>query len=71
MYRWTNDTFQPTDEEKRGAQANNQTLFHDLLVAQQNIRSLQERLLELQSEQGIMDGWIDEYHMRISERMTR
>ena len=44
---------------------------NDLLVAQQNIKSLQKRLLELESEQGKMDGWIDECHMWISERMTR
>ena len=44
---------------------------NDLLVAQQNIKSLQERLLELETEQGRMDGWIDECHMWTNERMTR
>ena len=29
---------------------------NDLLIAQQNIKSLQERLLELESERGRMDG---------------
>ena len=29
---------------------------NDLLIAQQNIKSLQERLLELESEQGKMNG---------------
>ena len=53
------------------AQVNNDTLLHDLLVAQQNIKSLQERLLELETEQGILDGWIDECQIWISERMTR
>ena len=33
---------------------------NDLLVAQQNIKSLQERLLELESEQGKIDVWIYE-----------
>ena len=40
---------------------------YDLLVAQQNVKSLQERLLELESEQGrmnsmceLMKGWTDE-----------
>ena len=55
------ETFQPTKNEERGAQANSQTLLHDLLVAQQNIKSLQERLLELDSQQGRIDGLIDEW----------
>ena len=55
MYRWTNDTFQPTDKEKQGALANKQTLLHDLLVAKQNNKSLQERLLDIESQQGKMD----------------
>ena len=64
MY-WTNkegidfdpDTFQSTDKEEGDAQANSETL-HELLVSQQNIKSLQERLLELESEQGRIDIWI-------------
>ena len=47
-------TFQPTDKEEGGAQADNQTLCYDVLVAQENIMSLQKRLLELESEQGRM-----------------
>ena len=50
------DTFQQTDKEEGNAQANSETL-HDLLVSQQNIKSLQERLLELESEEGRMDVW--------------
>ena len=44
---------------------------NDLLVAQQNIKSLQETLLEVESERGRMDGWIDECQMWSNERMTR
>ena len=53
------ETWQPKDKEEGGAQVNNETLLHDLLVAQENIKSLQERLLELESEQGRMNGWMD------------
>ena len=65
------DTFQPKDKEEEGAQANNETLLHDLLIAQRNIKSLQERLLELECQQGMMDGWIDEYYLWTNESLTR
>ena len=48
------DTFQQTDKEEGDAQANSKTLLHDFLVAQQNIKSLQERLLEVESQQGMI-----------------
>ena len=35
---------------------------NDLIVAQQIIKSLQERLLELESYQQGKDGWMDEYY---------
>ena len=62
------ETLQPKNKEEDGAQGNNGTLLHDLLVAQQNIMSLQERLLELESEQGMMEGSMDECHVWTSER---
>ena len=62
------EILQSKNKEEGGAQGNNETLLHDLLVAQQNIKSLQERLLELESEQGRMDGWIDECHVWTNER---
>ena len=49
------ETLQPKDKEEGGAQANNETLLEDFLVAQQKIKCLQERLLELESQQGKMD----------------
>ena len=42
---------------------------NDLLVAQHNIKSLQERLLELETVHGRIDGWIDECHVWSNERM--
>ena len=50
------DSFHPTDKEKGGAQANSKNI-RDLLIAQQNMKSLQERLLELESQQGRIDVW--------------
>ena len=47
---------QPKNKEEGGANnANNETLLRDLLVAEQNMKSLQERLLELECQQGRMD----------------
>ena len=59
------EVFQPKDNEE-GAQTNSETHLRDVLVYQQSINSLQERLLELESEQGrmnymceLMKGWMD------------
>ena len=59
------------DEREKSSQENElQSNYHkELLVAQENIKSLQERLLELETEQGKMDGWIDECHVWTNERM--
>ena len=59
------------DEREESSQEKElQSNYHkELLVAQENIKSLQERLLELETEQGKMDGWIDECHVWTNERM--
>ena len=61
-----------SEKDERGECSHKKVLqsnYHEeLVVAQKNIKSLQERLLELESEQGRIDGWIYECHIWTNER---